>query len=96
MLEFEDGQSDRDELTHSLDSEYGGLEIPTLRTPTTKKVLTTSSEKVHRSTREKNVVNRFGYNDYMAYHYAFMMKVATVHELESFAEAAKIHDGSKR
>ena len=88
MLEFEDGQSDRDELTHSLDSEYGGLEIPTLRTPTTKKVLTTSSEKVHRSTREKNVVNRFGYNDYMAYQYAFIIKVAIDQVPESFPEAA--------
>ena len=25
----------------------------------------------------------------MAYHYAFMMKVATVHELETYSEAAK-------
>ena len=25
-----------------------------------------------------NPVSRFGYNDYMAYHYAFIMKVATV------------------
>ena len=41
------------------------------------------------STREKNVVSRFGYNDYMAYHYAFMMKVATILDPENFFEAAK-------
>ena len=39
--------------------------------------------------REKNPVSRFGYNDYMAYHYGFFMKVAVVCELESFFEAAK-------
>ena len=38
---------------------------------------------------EKLLVSRFGYNDYMTYHYAFMMKVAVVREPESFFEAAK-------
>ena len=37
-----------------------------------------ANEKLRRSTREKNPVSRFGYNDYMAYHYVFFMKVATV------------------
>ena len=37
----------------------------------------------------KNVVNRFGYDDYMAYHYAFMVKVATVREPKTFSKAAK-------
>ena len=41
------------------------------------------------STREKNPVSRFGYNNDMAYHYAFMMKVVTVREPETFSEAAK-------
>ena len=41
------------------------------------------------STREKNPVSRFGYNDYMAYHYAFMMKVVTVCQPETLSEAAK-------
>ena len=47
-----------------------------------------SIEKLCRSTCEKNPVSRFGYNNCMAIHYAFMMKVATVHELEIFSEAA--------
>ena len=34
-------------------------------------------------------MNRLSNNDYMTYHYAFMMKVAIVHELESFVVAAK-------
>ena len=76
-VEFEDGQSDGDELAYSLDSEYGGLEASTTRTPGTRKALTTTTEKPCRPTRKKNLVNRFSYNDYMAYHYAFMM-VATV------------------
>ena len=47
------------------------------------------NEKLRRSTRDKNLVSRFGYNEYIAYHYAFMMKVATVRELETFSEATK-------
>ena len=32
---------------------------------------------------------RFGYNKYMAYHYAYMTCVAEVREPESYAEAVK-------
>ena len=32
---------------------------------------------------------RFGYNEYMAHHYAYMTRVAEVCEMESYAEAAK-------
>ena len=32
---------------------------------------------------------RFGYNEYMVRHYAYMTRVAEVRELESYAEAAK-------
>ena len=34
-------------------------------------------------------VVRFGYNEYMAHHYAYMTRVAEVREPESYAEAAK-------
>ena len=60
-----------------------------MRTPGAKKVFTKTSEKLHHSTRENNVVSRFGYNDYMAYHYAFMMNVATVRDSGKHSEAAK-------
>ena len=75
--EYED--SDGTESIHSIETEYGRLDVPIMRTP----------GPPHRSTREKNVANRFGYNNYMAYHYAFMMKMVIVQEPETFSEAAK-------
>ena len=72
MPEYEDSH-------HSLDSEFGGLDVLIMRTPGAPR----------RSTQEKNVISRFVYNDYMAFHYAFMMKVVTIQEPETFSEAAK-------
>ena len=86
MSEYEDNRFDDDESTHSLDSEFEGLDI---RTNGVKKALESTNEKLRRSTREKNPVSRFGYNDYMAYHYAFMMKVVTLREPETFSKAAQ-------
>ena len=54
-----------------------------------KKAIANANEKLSLSTQEKNPVIRFGYDDYMAYHYALMMKVATIHELEKFFETTK-------
>mgnify|MGYP002776865724 CR=1 FL=1 len=68
---------------------FDGFGVPLMRSPGVKKALTSANEKLRRSTREKNPVSRFGFNDYMTYHYAFMMKVAVVREPESLAEAAK-------
>ena len=64
----------------SLDSEFG---VPIMWTPGVKKTLTTGNEKPRHSSREKNPITRFGYNEYMAHHYAFTMKVAAEQELES-------------
>ena len=89
MSEYEDDHSDGNESTHSLDNEFGAFDVPLMRTLVVKKALTSANEKLRHSTREKKLVSRFGYNDYMAYHYAFMMKVAIDSELESFAQAAK-------
>ena len=72
MAEYEDDRFDDDA---SLDSELGGFDVSI----GAKKALISANEKLRRSTREKNPVSRFGYNDYMAYHYAFMMKVAYQH-----------------
>ena len=74
MSEYEDDHFNDNESTHSLDSEFGGFDVPI----GAKKPLISANENLHRSTREKNPVNRFSYNDYMAYHYALMMKVAIV------------------
>ena len=87
MPEFKD--SDGNESAHSHDNEYGGLHVPIIRTVVAKKAITKTSEQLCCSTREKNVVSRFVYNDYVAYHYAFMMKVAIVREPENFSEAVK-------
>ena len=87
MLEYEDDQFDSNELTHSLDDEFGGLDVPLLRTPRVKKAIAMANEKLYRSTREKNMVSRFGYDDYRVYHYAFMMKVVIVREPENVSEA---------
>ena len=35
-----------------------------------------ANEELHRSTRQKNPIVRFGYNEYMADHYAYMTHVA--------------------
>ena len=77
LQEYEEDHLDGNESTHSLDSEFEGLDI---RTNGAKKALESANEKLRRSTREKNPVSRFGYDEYMAYHYAFMTKVATVLE----------------
>ena len=83
-----DDPSNDNKSTNSLDSELGAFDVPLMRSPRVQKALTSVNEKLCHSTQEKNPGVRFGYNDYMAYHYAFMMKVATVRELESFSEVA--------
>ena len=80
MSEYEDVHFEDNESTHSLNIEFGGFDVPI----GVKKALTSANEKPCLSTREKNPVSRFGYNDYMAYHYAFMMKVAIAREPEMF------------
>ena len=66
MPEYED--QDNNELTHSLDSEFEGLDTPIMRTNGVKKVKATTNKKLCRSSQEKNPVSRFTYDDYMAYH----------------------------
>ena len=47
-----------------------------------------ANDQLRRSTCQKNPVVQFEY-EYMAYHYAYMNRVAEVREPESYAEAAK-------
>ena len=54
-----------------------------------KKASTSANEQLRPSTRQKNLVVRLGYNEYMAHYYAYMTCVAEVREPESYAEAAK-------
>ena len=53
------------------------------------KASTSANEQLCRSTRQKNLVVRFGYNEYMAHLYAYMTHVPEVRERESYAEATK-------
>ena len=79
-----DDGNDSDGSTPSLDSEFG---VPIMRTPGVKKALSSASEKLRRSSREKNPVTRLGYNKYMAHHYAFAMKLAAERVLKSPPDA---------
>ena len=54
-----------------------------------KKALEGASQKLRRSSRMKNPVVRYGYNEYMAHHYAYMMKISEDREPETYAEAAE-------
>ena len=56
MSEYEDDHFDDNDLTHSLDSEFGGFNVP-IRA---KKALISANEKLRCSTRETNPVSRFG------------------------------------
>ena len=85
MSEYKDPNDNAS--THSLDSEFEGLDIPIIQTVGAKKALESANETLCRSSREKNPVSRFGYNDYMVYHYAYMMKLTSVRESETFSEA---------
>ena len=40
-----------------------------------KRALKSANEKLRRSTRQKNPMIRYGYNEYMAHHYAYMTKM---------------------
>ena len=87
MSEYEDVNDNAS--THSRDSESECLDITIIQTARAKKALESANEKLRRSSREKNPVSRFGYNDYMAYHYAYMMKVTSIRETETLSESAK-------
>ena len=55
MPKYEDSNEKTNQLTHS---KRGGLYMPSMRIPGMS----------CRSTQEKNIVSRFGDNDYIAYH----------------------------
>ena len=78
--------SDSDNLVRLTDDEHGD---PATQTPGVQKALEGASHKLRRSSRMKNIVVRYGYNEYMAHHYAYMMKVAWDQELEIYTEAAQ-------
>ena len=78
-------ESDRGES----DSEGTGDGFSKVKSASTEKASTSANERLRRSTRQKNPVVQFRYNEYMAHHYAYMTRVVEVREPESYAEAAK-------
>ena len=85
-----DSGTDRRELDRrEFDSEETGDGSSKVKSTSADKASTSANEPLRQSTRQKNPVARFGYNEYMAHHYAYMTHVAEVHEPESYAEAAK-------
>ena len=85
-------ESDRRES----DSKGTGDGSSKVKTASTEKALTSANERLRQSTRQKNPVVRFGYNEYMAHHYAYMTGVAEAREPESYAEATKDAHWRKR
>ena len=68
MLEYEveghPDHNDSDDSARSLDCEFG---VPIMRTLGVKKALTSTNEKLYRSSRAKTQVTRYTYNEYMAH-----------------------------
>ena len=55
-----------------------------------KRALKLVNEKAYRSTLHKHPVLRYGYNEYMVHHYAYMMKVAKMREPESYVKGREL------
>ena len=66
----------------------GDLGILVMRMLGVKKAMEGMNEKLRRSTRTKNPVERLTYDTYMAHHYAYMAKVVQNVEPTCFEEAA--------
>ena len=71
------------------DSEEHGDRTSIEKSTSTEKASTSANDRLRRSTRQKNPVVWFGYNEYMTHHYAYMTRVAEVREPESYADATK-------
>ena len=85
-----DSDTDRNESDRrESDSEGTGDGSSKPKPASTEKASTSGNERLRRSTRQNNPVVQFGYNEYMAHHYAYMTRVAEVCDPESYAEAAK-------
>ena len=85
-----DSGTDRNESDRrESDSEGTGDGSSKVKSASTGKASTSANVKLRQSTRQKNLVVRFGYKESMAHHYAYMTRVAEVRELESYPKAAK-------
>ena len=88
MLEYgsEADTSDRSESDVAKNKEGP----PKTRLKSAERAMKSANQKLHLSTRQKNLIIWYGYNEYMSHHYEYMTNVAEVRELESYTEAAKV------
>ena len=86
MLEYDTDKGALDQGESNTNrSEDGPQE---LRSDAAKRALKSANEKLRRSTRHKNPVIRYAYNEYMMHHYVYLTKVAEIRESESYVEVA--------
>jgi hypothetical protein len=89
-MKVSDADTLKDESRRSVsDSKTQGGETSGKKSAPVEKASTSRNERLRRSTRTRNPVVPFGYNEYMAHHYVYMARVAEVRELESYEEAAE-------
>ena len=87
MSEYDTGQAESNQS--GSESGKNGVESPRKRSKSVEKATKSTNLEFLRFTRQKNHVKRYGYNQYMVHHYAYMVKVATMPEPESYVEATK-------
>ena len=87
ISEYETSNVESDQSEFDSRKEEGG----SLRTKSepAKKGPKPGNDKLCRSSRQKNLVKRYGHNKYMAYHYVYITMVAEVGEPERYAKAEK-------
>ena len=88
MLEYEmldEGSRNMEDVDFdvSLDEDLG---TQVLKIPGVKKAMKDANKKLRRLDKEKNIVERYGYDTYMAMHYAYMSKVVQIPDPNSFEE----------
>ena len=83
MLEHGTDKGESDRRKYDCDKSDDGPSRA--KSTSAKKASTSATEQL----RQKNPVLQSGYKEYMAHHYAYMTRVAEVHEPESYAEVAK-------
>ena len=77
----EAGTSDRSNSNEAMSKD----QPPKLRSKSTKRALKTANKRLCQSSRQRNPVIRYMYNEYMTHHYVYITNVAEIRETESYA-----------
>ena len=82
--------TDKDDSDQSdSNSEKNEDEPSEMKSESAKRAFRSTKLKLHQSTRQKNLVMQFRYNEYMVHHYVYMTRVTKVREPESYVEVSK-------